>query len=134
MSTLPGNADEPISAEVATVGDREQHELDKLRERVTERALQAAARAEGAAMVASHRIDDLSAQLGGRVAVVEDRQREDGATLKALVAVVSAVNSKVDTLLARSPIQQALYALTALVMLAYFTLLLWDRLQGTGAG
>lgn len=134
MSTNPGIAEEPVSAEVAKVVDEQKHALDKLRDSINDRALQTAGRAEGAALVVSHQLTELGAQLGGRVAVLEDKQRDAGAELKAIRAAVDATKTSVDALLARSPVQQALYALTALVVLSYFGSLLWDRFLGAGAG
>jgi hypothetical protein len=124
---------EPVSAEVARVDDRDQrHELDKLRDTLRERALVSAGRAEGAANVVGQQVLELGKDHGGRLAVLEDHDRETRGDLKAIKATVDGIKSTLETLAARSPVQQALYSLTALTVFAYFASLLWEKHFGGG--
>lgn len=116
---------EPVSAEVAALGEREQqqHELDKVRDTLRDKALLAAGRAEGAANVVAQQVLELGKDHGGRIAVVES----DIAAIKLSVKAIERV-------LERSAVQQALYALTALVWLGVGAYMLYDRFLGAGAG
>lgn len=139
MSTNPGleqHRHEPVSSEVAKLDDHErEHGLDRLRHSLHEKALMAASRAEGAAALAAHQAQSTATDVVGRVAVLEDFRKTVEGDIKEIRADVGGMKRTLDSMAARSPIQQGLYALTALVTLAYFGSLLYDRwILHLGAG